>query len=171
MRGWFHEACVKKNLPRSTKAYYMQCTTWKDKKQVMLLATNRVGFSQGLTVQWHVKKKIKHETIQQPQAHADYVRSMNGVDRNYQDSHNSSTSIRTNRWYLRIFCCALDWAVHAQHSIVTFLAVQGIGKPEWKKYRDKMRVTTISKLILGYLFSICEQVLSSLVTARNASFA
>jgi len=27
--------------------------------------------------------------------------------------------------------------VHAQHSIVVFLAEQGIGKPEWKKYRDK----------------------------------
>jgi hypothetical protein len=39
----------------------MQCTTWKDKKQVMFLATNQVGFSQGLTVQWHVKgfKSVK----------------------------------------------------------------------------------------------------------------
>jgi hypothetical protein len=29
----------------------------------------------------------------------------------------------------------LDRVVHAQHTIVTFLAEQGIGKPEWKKYR------------------------------------
>jgi hypothetical protein len=52
----------------------------------------------------------------------------------------------------------------------------------------KMRVATISKLIMGYIFltkasvltgmdypvrdlAKCEQVLSSLVTARNASFA
>jgi hypothetical protein len=55
--GWFCEAYMMKNLPRSRKAYYMQCTTWKDKKQVMILATNPVGFSQGLTVQRHVKGK------------------------------------------------------------------------------------------------------------------
>jgi hypothetical protein len=54
-RGWFHEAYMMKNLPRSRKAYYMQCTTWKDKKQVMFLANNQVGFSQGLTAQRHVK--------------------------------------------------------------------------------------------------------------------
>ena len=31
----------------------------------------------------------------------------------------------------------MDWVVHAQHSIIIFLAKQDIGKPEWKKYRDK----------------------------------
>jgi hypothetical protein len=80
----------------------------------MFLATNRVGFSQGLTVQRHVKGE-KCETIQQPNAHADCVRSMGGIDRNDQDSHDYSTSIRTNRWYIRIFCWVLDWVVHAQH--------------------------------------------------------
>ena len=35
------------------------------------------------------------------------------------------------------FFWAMDRVVHAQHSIVVFLAEQGIGKPEWKKYRDK----------------------------------
>jgi hypothetical protein len=49
-RGWFCKAYMKKNLPWSKKAYYMQCTTWKDKKQVMFLAANRVGFSQVLNV-------------------------------------------------------------------------------------------------------------------------
>jgi hypothetical protein len=31
----------------------------------------------------------------------------------------------------------MDWVVHAQHSIMIFLAEQHIGKPEWKKYKDK----------------------------------
>jgi hypothetical protein len=62
---------------------------------------------------------------------------MYGIDWNDQDSRDYSTSICTNLWYLWIFCWALDWVVHTQHSIVTFLAEQGIGKPEWKKYRDK----------------------------------
>jgi len=54
-RGRFCEAYMMKNFPRSRKVCYMQCMTWKDKKQVMFLATNRVGFSQGLTVQQLVK--------------------------------------------------------------------------------------------------------------------
>ncbi len=67
-RGWFCEAYMMKKLPMSRKANYMQCTTWKDKKQVMFLATNRVGFSQGLNVQWHVKgkKTWNHPTTQSP---------------------------------------------------------------------------------------------------------
>ena len=134
-RGWFCEAYMKKNLPWSTKAYYMQCTTWKDKKQVMYLATNWVGFSQGLSSSMWKEKKC--ETILQPQAHAAYVWSMNGVDQNDQDSRDYSTSIHTNWWYLRIFWWALDQVVHVQHSLVTFLAEQGIEKPEWKKDRDK----------------------------------
>ncbi len=65
-RGWFSKAYMKKNLPRSKKAYYMQCTTWKDKKQVMFLATNQVGFSQGLTVQRHVKGKKSVKPFNNP---------------------------------------------------------------------------------------------------------
>jgi hypothetical protein len=84
-----------------------------------------------------VKGKKKRETIPEPHAHADYLKSMNGVDWNDRDSHDYLTSIRTNQWYLRIFCWAMDWVVHAQHSIVIFLAKQDIGKPEWKKYMDK----------------------------------
>ena len=84
-----------------------------------------------------MKGKKKRETIPEPHAHADYVKSMNGVDRNNRDSRDYSTSIRTNRWYLWIFCWAMDQVVHAQHSIMIFLAEQNIGKPDWKKYRDK----------------------------------
>jgi hypothetical protein len=53
------------------------------------------------------------------------------------DPYRVITSFKSNRRYLWIFCWALDWVVHAQHSIMTFLAEQGIRKPEWKKYRDK----------------------------------
>jgi hypothetical protein len=96
-----------------------------------------VGFSEGLTVKRHVKGKRKRETIQEPRAHADYVSSMNGVDQNDRDSRDYLTSIRTKQWHIRIFWWALDWVVHAQHTIVTFLGEQGIGKPEWKKYKSK----------------------------------
>jgi hypothetical protein len=57
---------MKKNLRWPRKAYYMLCTTWKDKKQVIFLATNQVGFSQGLTVQQHVKGKKNIKPFKSP---------------------------------------------------------------------------------------------------------
>ena len=167
----------------------MQCTTWKDTKQVMFLVTNRVGFSRGLTVKRHVKWKKKRETILELHAHADYIKSMNGADRNDRDSRDYSTSIRTSRWYLCIFCWAMDRDVHSQHSIVIFLAEQGIGigKPEWKKYRDKNQGQHDFQIDLGISLSTmvstltgmenhkrdlatCEKAPSSLVNARCVSF-
>ena len=48
-----------------------------------------------------------------------------------------STSIRTNRYYLRIFCWGLDRVVHAVYVVVCFLAKAGVGKCEWGRYDDK----------------------------------
>ncbi len=45
--------------------------------------------------------------------------------------------------------------VHAQHTIVTFLAEQGIGKPEWKKYRDKNQGCHDSQIDLGISLLNC----------------
>ena len=124
-----------------------------------------------------------------PNAHDDYVRSMNGVDRNDQDSLDYSTSICTSRWYIRIFCWALDRVlVHAQHTIVTLLAEQGIGKPEWKKYRGGNQGRHDFQIYLGISLlnygigldwdgvseerpSYMEQVRSRPVIVRNASSA
>ncbi len=36
-RGWFCEAYMMKKLPRLMKAYYMQCTTWKDRNRLCFL--------------------------------------------------------------------------------------------------------------------------------------
>ena len=51
--------------------------------------------------------------IASPQAQADYVANNNAVDRNDWDSADFSTTIRTNQYYLRIFCWALDRVTHA----------------------------------------------------------
>jgi hypothetical protein len=48
-RGWFHEACLKLHAGRTS--YYVQCTSWKDKRQVSFLSTNKVGQSEGMSVQ------------------------------------------------------------------------------------------------------------------------
>ena len=53
-RGWFREAVIKMKTP-SGKTYYIQCTTWRDKKQVSFLHTAVVGNSRGKTVRRHTK--------------------------------------------------------------------------------------------------------------------
>ena len=63
--------------------------------------------------------------------------SMNGVDQNNRDSADYSTSIRTNRYYLRIFCWGLDRVVHVVYVVVCFLAKGDVGKKEWQRYDDK----------------------------------
>ena len=130
-RGWFREAYIKLTTPPPRKTHYIQCTTWRDKKQVMFLSNNRIGATDGLTVKRRIRGQQERATIREPQAHADYVQSMNGVDRNDRDSADYSTSIRTNRYYLRIFCSGLDRVVHAVYVVVCFLAKSGVGKREW----------------------------------------
>jgi hypothetical protein len=103
----------------------------------MFLSNNRIGASDGLTVKRCVRGKWEQVTIRQPQAHADYVQSMNGVDRNDRDSADYLTTIWTNHCYLRIFCWGLDRVVHAVCIVVCFLAKGGVGKREWGRYDDK----------------------------------
>ena len=45
-------------------------------------------------------------------------------------------SIRTTRYYLRIFCWAKDRVLHACSVIVRWLADAGIGQEGWKKYQQ-----------------------------------
>jgi hypothetical protein len=63
-RGWFCEACLK--LHAGQTQYYVQCTTWKDKKQVSFLSTNKVRWSEGMSVQRRVQGKRTRDTISAP---------------------------------------------------------------------------------------------------------
>ena len=85
------------------KTNTIQCTTWRDKKQVIFLSSNKVGASHGLTVKRRVRGKQEQLTIPEPHAHAKYVESMNGVDRNDHDSADYLTSIWTNHYYCSSF--------------------------------------------------------------------
>jgi hypothetical protein len=93
-RGWFHEACLKLHAGRMQ--YYLLCTTWKDKKQVSFFSTNKVGRSEGMSVQRLIRGKWTPDTISAPQAQADYIANYNSVDRNDQDSKDYSMTIHTN---------------------------------------------------------------------------
>ena len=133
-QGWFREACLR--LSEGRTHYYLQCTTWKDIKQVLFLSNNKVGRSDDLTVQRRVRRKRTRDTIVAPQAQADYVTNYNAVDRNDRDSADYSTTIRTNRYYLRIFCWALDRVIHAAYVVVCFLIKSDNGQKQWKRYLD-----------------------------------
>jgi hypothetical protein len=89
-----------------------------------------------LTVQRRVGGKRTRNTTVAPQAQADYVANYNAVDRNDQDSADYLTTIRTNRYYLRIFCWALDRVIHAVYVVVCFLIKSDIGQKQWKRYLD-----------------------------------
>ena len=146
-RGWFREAVLGLKTPTG-KQFYVQATTWRDKKQVSFLSTNEVGFSSGRTVKRHTKKREKRDTIEAPRAQQDYAKYFNAVDRNDRDSADysttSSTTIRTNRYYLRIFCWALDRIVHALYVIIGDLdkrsaedRLSGEWPAYWALYSDK----------------------------------
>jgi hypothetical protein len=81
-RGWYNEAAIKLRVENSTHDYYVQCTTWKDKKQVMFQSSNKVGRSVGHTVSWQVNSKKRPDKIPGLRVQADYVENFNGVDRN-----------------------------------------------------------------------------------------
>jgi hypothetical protein len=92
-RGWYCKAAIKLRAKNSRHNYFIQCTTWKDKKQVMFLSNNKVGRSVGLTVSRRVREKKPLETVPGPLAQADYIQNFNAIDRNNQDSADYSTTI------------------------------------------------------------------------------
>ena len=94
-RDWYHKALIKMET-LSRKKYYIQCTTWKNKKQVLFLHSHKVGVSLPDTVAHHIKGKRSREVFPTPQAQVEYVKYFNAVDKNDRDSADYSTSIQTN---------------------------------------------------------------------------
>ena len=122
---------------KSGKHYYIQCTTCRDEKQVLLLSSNDIGSSSGLLLLRHVKGKLVRICIDGPRTRHDYAKCFTAVDRDYHDSADYSTSIRTNRCYIHIFCWVLDRVVHTCFAVVLYCVNFGIARDEWKKYASK----------------------------------
>ena len=89
------------------------------------------------SVKRHVKGQPMRIEIDGPRAQAEYVKFFNAVDRNDRDSADYTTSIRTIRYYIRIFCRALDRVIHTCFSVVLYCVGLGIGNPDWSKYMSK----------------------------------
>ena len=69
----------------------------------MCVHTHMVGSMDGETTLKHVKGKNNRAEIYSILVVKDYAVKMNGVDKSDQDGHNNYVTIRTNRWYLRIW--------------------------------------------------------------------
>ena len=133
--GWSRRA-TRSIKTKKNKKYHIQCTTWKDKKQVVFLHTDVVGSNGIGTTLRHVKKKRYRVEIGCPNIQKEYTEYMDAVDINDRDSAEYSISICTNCWYLRIFFWFWDRVLHMQYNIVCFLTRSGL-KPEWRKYLSK----------------------------------
>ena len=95
--GWMREAGLKQQT-RSGAAYWLQCTTWKDRKQVMFLHTTDIGSSRGKYSVRRSKRGVRgRETIPAPASQQTYIESFSAVDRNDRDSSHFTTSILTNQ--------------------------------------------------------------------------
>jgi len=134
-RGWYRESSLKVKAP-GRRNFFIQCTTWKDKKQVMFLHTNMVGPSTIHTVRRGMKGRANRIMIRSPQVQEDYSSYFNAVDRNDRDSADYSISVRTNRYYLRIIFWILQQPIFCCYLIVKQCVKNNLW-PEWKKYLSK----------------------------------
>ena len=141
-RGWFREAVIEMKT-RTGKKYYIQCTTWKDKKQVCFLSSNRVGSSAGkdITVLRGSKGTKKKRRFAGTIAQKDYAAMFAAVDRSDRDSADYSCTIASHRFYLRILAWALDRVLHMCYVVLCFeVMAPGSVLPMlviWKIYTSK----------------------------------
>lgn len=136
VRGWSRRATREYANGRSkADNYTIQATTWRDKKQVGFLHTHLVGPNGTSTTHRHVKGSRTPIEIACPPVQKDYAAHFNGVDRNDRDSADYPSTIKTNRWYIRIFFWCLDRVVHTLFVIVvTFARSHKDPNHPWKKY-------------------------------------
>ena len=130
-RGWMRKAILSVIGKRNEK-YHVQCTTWKDKKQVTFLHTHLVQHGGDTIVKRHVKGNKQRIDLSAPPIQPDHAKYFNAVDVNDHDSADYSVSIRTNRWYLRVFLWLVDRVIFS-----CYLIVCHTNKDVWSKYRSK----------------------------------
>jgi hypothetical protein len=108
--------------------------TWIDKKQLGFRLSGKVVDQKGNTTKRHVRGQRLRQDISCPQVQQDYAKYFNGVDRNDRDSADYTTSLKTNRWYMRYYFYLLDRVIHAMYCIVTDIATKE-PREVWQKYK------------------------------------
>ena len=135
-RGWSRRATIE--VKESNNKGFVQCTNWKDRKQVLLLHTHAVEPTMAQsTTNRRVKGQRAPTIIQCPPVIKEYSKNgYNAVDRDDCDSADYTVSIRTNRWYLRKWFWTIDRANRCTYLCVKHLVEDG-NKDQWKQYLDK----------------------------------
>ncbi len=103
-RGWSRQATQDFHTDKHG-IFVAQATVWKDRKEVGFLHNYKVepGHNPNSTVLRYSSPDKCRISINVPAVVAEYSANMGGVDRKDRDSADYTTSIRTSRYYLRIF--------------------------------------------------------------------
>ena len=83
-------------IEKSNEKYHIQCTTWKDKKQVIILHIHLLSNDGYTTVKLYIKNKRQIVNLNTPSVQSYYTKYSNAENRNDCDCANDSVSIRTN---------------------------------------------------------------------------
>ena len=124
-----------KIVHRNRKLYTVQATVRKDKKLVGFLHNHLVQDTKDHTVQRWSQAKKKQDSISSHEVTTDYSYHMNGVDHKDQDTADWTVSLKSNRFYLRIFYWLFDGVLHAMYSIIKVIASNK--SHPWHKYLSK----------------------------------
>jgi len=134
-RGWSRRATQTINPSKGGAPYKVQATIWKDKRIIGWLHTDSVT-SESVQAKRRVKGKRYSVRFRAPRVQSQYSTGFNGVDLSDKDSAKYSTSLRSNRWHLRVVFSKFDRIIHAMFIIacnvvsVTFLSL-------WNMYKSK----------------------------------
>lgn len=106
-RGWFCEALLKVKTKKN-HTYYVQATTWRDKKQVLFIHSHCIGRSSDLSVKRHVKEKKGRVTLQGTNS-----KHFNAVDRNDRDSSDTMVPpfivlVSRPSYSWKLYCCNIS---------------------------------------------------------------
>ena len=107
----------------------MQATMWKDKKLVGFLHNHLVSSNaEDYVKRWSPRQKKKKKISSHEITHS-YALHMNGVDHKDRDTADWTMSIKSNRFYLRIFYWLLDSVIHAMYCVVKAIASDNPNHP------------------------------------------
>jgi hypothetical protein len=59
-----------------------------------------------------------------PRVFSSYTSSYNGVDRKDRDTADWANSVKSHRWYLRLYYWMVDAAIHSSYLLVVHIAKQ-----------------------------------------------
>ena len=112
---------------------------WRDQKPVaMLHNVDMIQLSQDMhkVLRMSPKSKKKKE-VDSPRVISSYASNYNGVDRKDRDTSDWTVSVKSHRWYLRLYYWMIDAAIHSSYLLVVNIAKKrGETNPEhpWLKY-------------------------------------